>query len=707
MTIKIGDLNSEILERVEIYFKNLRGWGSLFVKDPTDDESIEEIISEYEDLNEKFVNFYEDALKNLNNFSNMLLWGRRGTGKSTYLTKSFFHQIYKFKGRKRNVPIFIDCNLLFKEDLEENLLNISYFYAGLKSQIVKSLLLFQKILHHFNKKNLVSLDEDDLSCIKFKGPEFETEDFSEDLARKNYDLFLEKYSQQLYNNIQKDQPMNFESILTFLIELKRQWQVHGFIFYIDEVSEFFIAKGHFKESVRNYFLDFISRAILNYSGLMVFKLVLYQEYDFEYLQRGAPKDVRVHRKYFNSFAALDLFNENKYFGKKIGIRGTSIKRQYEADLNKHIDAIFNKASNDWNRIIADFENNEIQNKIYKYLRESTGGTIRELGFIISEAIKQSKENKTRPINVTIPNLRAAIIAHYKKVNTLLLTKEIKLIEEVISTKKKDKDPNILYFTDRINTSDYKPLDEKNVEKVFKHNFLAELEQNFIINIVSMLKINGGTETVFVFHPGYAFQNTWPDKDIEFNSNHLRHNSMHIALNLRYKNAFSKYFKNYIEEIEVEEQSIKNKYLNIIKDALLKKGESLTSIERFIFPSLKNQSIYGLKLFCEEVGIELIVATDEEVPVEEVPDLPTPEDDEEKWFDAYLERARKKLIRTQYLKDYLKILEIINIREKATFEDIGNELNISYPVSRRKYFLNFLKKKSLIEELEDGIFQIKR
>ena len=193
LTIEIKDLDSQILEDVENYFMNLQGWGSLFVNDPTDEDSIKKIITEYEELEEKFVNFNEDALDNLNKFDNMLLWGRRGTGKSTYLTKSFFHQIFNFKRKRKFVPLFVDCNLLFKTDLEDSVLNISYFYAGLKSQIVKSLLLFQKLLYHVKRKGLGELDEEDLTCVRFEDFDFEADDFrysTESLTRKNYDIFL-------------------------------------------------------------------------------------------------------------------------------------------------------------------------------------------------------------------------------------------------------------------------------------------------------------------------------------------------------------------------------------------------------------------------------------------------------------------------------------------------------------------------------------
>ncbi len=705
LVIKIGELDSQILEDVESYFTNLQGWGSLFVNDPTDEESINRIITEYEELDKKFVNFNKDALNNLNNFDNMLLWGRRGTGKSTYLTKSFFHQIYNFKRNRKFVPIFIDCNLLFKLDLEDSLLNISYFYAGLKSQIVKSLLLFQKIISHVKKKKLSELDEEDLDYIKFEDLDLESDDFqfeSEFITRKNYDVFLESYSKRLYENIQKEKPINFDSIHNFLTDLQRKWKIKGFIFYIDEVSEFFLAKGYFKDSVRNYFLEFLSECIPNLRNLLIFKLVLYQESDFEQLQSGSPDKFRIHRKYFQPFARLDLFNENKYFGLRIGSKGPAIKVQYESDLNLHLIAIFEKASSEWQRIFDNFQRN--QQLILKYLRESTGGTMRELGFIISEAIKQSKENKKKQNSVTIPNLRAALIAHYKKIKTSLLTEEIKIMEEIVSSKKADNDPNIPYFVDSINTSDYKPLDERKVENIYKQKFLIDLEQAFLVNMVSMLKTKGETENIFVYHPGYAFFNTWSDSDIKFNSAHLRHPTMHIAKFMKNKMLFFEYFESYTNEIEKEEKSIKENYFESIKKALLAKGESLTTIERFILPGLKNQSIYGIKSYCDEIGVEIIPETDQKAKKVEIP-ISVDETDKDKWFEAYLRNARQKLIRTQYLKDYLKILEIIHQRKQASFESIWEQLNVSYPIRQKKYFINFLTKKALIVEEPEGTFKL--
>ena len=102
---------------------------------------------------------------------------------------------------------------------------------------------------------------------------------------------------------------------------------------------------------------------------------------------------------------------------------------------------------------------------------------------------------------------------------------------------------------------------------------------------------------------------------------------------------------------------------------------------------------------KELGIDHIVLMSAVIDLKEQKlgefkeeEIEEPIDVPEDWFDTFLDKARKKLIRTQYLKDYLQILEIIYKNQRASFDLIGNKLNVSYPVPQRKYFLNFLAHK---------------
>src|SRR5271157_3157135 len=525
MTLSIQLDPEKYHSRLKEYFKNATEWGSIFV--PND--SPKKIIKNAINLKNRFLNYDEIVLQMLNEDSNLVLFGRRGTGKTTYVTYSFFERLEAFDENSGLFPVYVNLNLMNPSIASIDILT-SYFFVVLIQSVLKSVQIywqytsnkgiFEKLAKNFKKSIFGGLEkyvdkdliEENENIFKLTTETQSNEDDEEDQKDlENYLKSRDDFNKKL-NLIfkQKQILVNYDTFYLISDRILSTLNASGFILYIDEVSEFFVSREKEGQHLAMIpvFLDFVQNIVTLNEKKYFLKLVLYQREDLDYIYCRAKREPDIKGW---SYCTLDIYQNTEEMVKRKAEEKKKIKKIYQDLIKEKIfyflvkgcddeeNTLMNQLEkiegnvNDYKKfetnvlknIFQDYEKNSLN--IFYLLNFSTGGAIRELAFILKDALTREQGI---PL-IQLDNIRLAISTRYNSRRDE--SKEVKLFETVILEKFKNKE-NQLFFLEKIQ-DDFLP----NQQEIARA--LSKLEQNFLINFVSD-KIEG-IYKVYCYHPGFA------------------------------------------------------------------------------------------------------------------------------------------------------------------------------------------------------------
>jgi len=730
---KIEVKTSETLELFFNYLNEAVKFGSIF-DDWADSEKVK---SKYKELNEHFINFNPEALNSLISKDHTILFGRRGTGKTTYVTKAFFNFVDSIKNEKQEkkfIPVYCNSHLMNEDVYGSKEFVDTHFYFTLIGNIFRSISLFkdyfQKIKSAKKRKKrfeqlLEGVQNNPVDSILELFSIFlsDVETIDEIKKKEDYKEIFSKYRDEMENLINKfDVELSFNDFNKIIQNMKRIWNVDGFVFYFDELSEAFIHQKNknTKHNIETFF-NFIQQSLNIPSETLIFKFIFYSKDDFYYLNDILESKIKMDLKFFN-FTSLEIYQSN--FALNLS-DSAKIQEKYSKLTKKVIENFICLASGDKNynnlnsnekedifdQIFDQF--NVISKDLFFFIQFSTGAAIREIAFILKNVGKyQPKTGYRNKINLT--EIKNAIKKRFMDRRRIYNSKDSSLIEnQLLTCKEIGKEMDWICFSNQL--PDKISNIDSNYQKTFER-MLRHLEQQYLINFVTdkYQKIYN----IYCYNPGFALSKGY---DVNHKAVSLISNNYSLFQENQYDPIqWQKHIASIVQEMLDNQEANKAMYIGYVLKALADGGMSSENIgilqEALSFYDHSQLRAYAssknLK-FGEIVSKSLSIEEEEELKpdiliktVESNADDLIEEMDSETWLRKLnsLRSDKLKSIRKTTFEHHKIILNRLFAEKSATLDDLREDLYLKgyeLKTNQMNYRINYLLERNIIDCIDDG------